>query len=172
MNIAEFAITKKTVTLVMCVMIIIGGILSFNKMGRLEDPEFVIKDAIVVTLYPGATPMEVAEEVTDTIETEIQQLPQLKEITSLSKAGISVIQVTIKEKYGRHSLPQIWDELRRRVGDAQMNLPPGVYPPIVNDNFGDVYGILLGVTFATILTLVVVPVFYGIFYRVPLTARA
>jgi multidrug efflux pump subunit AcrB len=146
MNIAEFAITKKTVTLVICVMIIIGGILSFNNMGRLEDPEFVIKDAIVVTLYPGATPMEVAEEVTDTIETEIQQLPQLKEITSLSKAGISVIQVSIKEKYGRRALPQIWDELRRRVGDAQMKLPPGVYPPIVNDNFGDVYGILLAIT--------------------------
>lgn len=146
MNIAEFAISKKTVTLVFCVLMIAGGILAYEKLGRLEDPEFVIKTAVVVTLYPGATPMEVAEEVTDAIETEIQQLPQLREVTSLSKAGISIITVEIKDKYDKESLPQVWDELRRRVGDARSELPPGAYPPIVNDNFGDVYGILLAVT--------------------------
>jgi len=146
MNIAEFAIRKKTVTLVLCGLMMVGGILAYEKLGRLEDPEFVIKTAVVVTLYPGATPTEVAEEVTDAIETEIQQLPQLKDITSLSKAGISIITVNIKDKYGKASLPQVWDELRRRVGDARSELPPGAYPPVVNDNFGDVYGILLAVT--------------------------
>jgi len=145
MNIAEFAIRKKTVSLVLCVLMIAGGIMAYQKIGRLEDPVFVIKTAVVITPYPGATPMEVAEEVTDTVETEIQQLPQLKNVISLSKAGISIITVNIKDKY-IDSLPQVWDELRRKVGDAASKLPPGAYSPIVNDDFGDVFGILLAVT--------------------------
>ncbi len=98
MNVAELAIQKKTVSLVMCLLIVVGGIVSYENLGRLEDPEFTIKTAVVTTAYPGATPMEVAEEVTDEIETAIQQLPQLKRVVSLSKAGLSIITVEIKDK--------------------------------------------------------------------------
>jgi len=146
MNIAEFSIQKKTITLVIAVLILVGGLSSYQNLGRLEDPEFTIKSAVVVTSYPGATPMETAEEVTDPIETEIQQLPQLKWITSRSNAGLSVITIEIKDKYGKDDLPQVWDELRRKVHDIQSKLPPGTLPSIVNDSFGDVYGILLAVT--------------------------
>lgn len=146
MNIAELSIKNKTVTLVFCFCIIIGGIFTYGNLGRLEDPEFTIKNAVVLTAYPGATPMEVAEEVTDKIEIAIQQMPQLDYIESTSKAGMSIITVTIKDKYDKYSLPQVWDELRRKVGDVQSELPPGTYPSIVNDSFGDVYGILLAVT--------------------------
>ena len=146
MNLAEYSIKKKTVTLVITVLLVIGGIVSFTKIGMLEDPEFTVKDAVVITAYPGASPQEVEEEVTDKVETAIQQLGQLDEIKSISKAGLSIITVTIKDKYGADDLPQVWDELRRKVGDVQGQLPPGTRPSIVNDDFGDVYGILLAVS--------------------------
>ncbi len=145
MNIAEMAIRYKTITLVMTFLIIGGGMWAYESIGRLEDPEFTIKNAQVFTSYPGATAMEVAEEVTDEIETAIQQLGQLKEITSISNAGMSTILVEVKDKYDKHSLPQVWDELRRKVNDAQSDLPPGAGPSIVYDDFGDVYGIFFAI---------------------------
>jgi len=146
MNLAEIAIKKKTVTLVFTVLLVIGGILSFQSIGKLEDPDFTIKDALVITAYPGASPFEVENEVTDLLETAIQQLGQLKELESISKAGLSVITVTTEDKYSTAELPQVWDELRRKVGDVQAQLPPGAHTSIVNDDFGDVFGILLAVS--------------------------
>jgi len=145
-NIAEFAIQKKIVTLVLCLVIIGTGIVSYENLGRLEDPEFTIKQAIVTTVYPGATPLEVAEEVTDEIETAIQQLPQLKRVVSVSKAGLSIVTAEIEDKYDKRTLPQVWDELRRKVRGVESRLPPGALTPMVNDDFGDVYGILLAAT--------------------------
>jgi len=89
--------------------------------------------------------MEVEKEVTEPLETAIQQLSALKRVESISKAGQSIITVEIKDKYGKSSLPQVWDELRRKVTDAQHKLPPGAAPSIVNDDYGDVYGILFAV---------------------------
>jgi len=146
MNIAEYAIRKRTITLFMTFLVFAGGILAYRNLGRLEDPEFTIKDAKVVTAYPGATPREVEEEVTDVLETEIQQLGQLDEITSMSKPGLSIITPTIKNKYDKSSLPQVWDELRRKVQAAQGKLPPGVSSSMVNDDFGDVFGVFFAVT--------------------------
>jgi multidrug efflux pump subunit AcrB len=146
MNLAEFSIRKKTTTIVLTAVAIIGGVLSFQSLGRLEDPEFTIKDAIVFTPYPGATPQEVEEEVTERIEEAVQSMGQLREVRSISKPGLSIVYVTIQDKYDKYTLPQVWDELRRKVGDIQGDLPPGVIPSIVNDDFGDVYGIFLGLT--------------------------
>ena len=145
MNIAELSIRYKTVTLVMTVLIIGGGILSYQRLGRLEDPEFTIKEAQVFTRYPGATAMEVAAEVTDEIETAVQQLGQLKLVTSISEPGLSTVRVEMKDKYDKNTLPQVWDELRRKVNDAQSKLPPGTSPSIVYDDFGDVYGVFYAV---------------------------
>ncbi len=103
MNIAEAAIRYKTITLVMTIMIIGGGALAYEQLGRLEDPEFTIKEAQVFTQYPGATAMEVAEEVTDEIETAVQQLGQVKLVTSISEAGLSTILVEVKDKYDKHT---------------------------------------------------------------------
>ncbi len=145
MNIAESSISNRTITLVMTVLLIVGGIYCYERLGRLEDPEFTVKAAQVFTLYPGATAMQVAEEVTDEIETAVQQLGQLKEITSISEAGKSTILVEIKDKYDKHSLPQVWDELRRKVGDCQSSLPPGTSTSIVFDDYGDVFGVFYAV---------------------------
>lgn len=143
MNTAEATIRYKTFSLVMVIVLIVGGVMSYEKLGRLEDPEFTIKDAQVITYYPGATPKEVAEEVTEKLERQIQKLGQLKRVESISQAGKSTITVKIKDKYTKKSLPQVWDELRRKINDVQGDMPPGARTSIVFDDYGDVYGILL-----------------------------
>ncbi len=145
MNIAEASIRYKTITIVLTLMLIGGGIFAYEKLGRLEDPEFTIKMAQVFTLYPGATAAQVAEEVTDPIERAVQQMGQLKQVTSMSEAGKSTVLVEIKDKYDKQTLPQVWDELRRKVGDVRKDLPPGTTPPMVFDDFGDVYGVFYAV---------------------------
>jgi multidrug efflux pump subunit AcrB len=145
MNIAEASIKNRIVTLTFAVVMLVGGIKAFNGLSRLEDPEFTIKDALVITPYPGASAAEVEEEVTDHIEIAVQQLGQLDEIESRSTRGMSNLTVSIKKQYDRDSLPQVWDELRRKVGDAQSGLPPGAGPSLVVDDFGDVYGIFVAI---------------------------
>ena len=146
MNIAELSIHKKVIVLFITFLTVGGGILAYENMGRLEDPEFTIKVAKVVTFYPGASAAEVQSEVTDVLETAIQQLPQLWRITSRSVDGMSIITPEIRQSYTASQMPQIWDELRRKVGDAQSQLPPGVLESIVNDDFGDVFGVYIAIT--------------------------
>ena len=146
MNLAEFSIKRRTTTLVLIAVALVGGIVSFNSLGRLEDPEFTIKEAVVMTQYPGASPREVEEEVTERIEEAIQAMGQLKEVRSLSRPGLSIVYAEMQEQFDKATLPQVWDELRRKVGDVQSQLPPGVLPSVVNDDFGDTYGVFLGLT--------------------------
>jgi multidrug efflux pump subunit AcrB len=146
MKIAEYALKKSTVLYFATVLLIAGGILSYQRLGRLEDPEFTIKIAVVTTLYPGASALEVEEEITDRLETAIQQLKQLDNVRSISREGVSIIFVEIQDRYDTSELPQIWDELRRKVNDVQGTLPQGTYPSVVNDDFGDVYGVFFALT--------------------------
>ncbi|UTV28712.1 efflux RND transporter permease subunit [Photobacterium atrarenae] len=145
-DIAAYFIQNKVISWMMTLIFLIGGTLSFFGLGRLEDPAFTIKDAMVVTAYPGATPLQVEEEVTYPIEKEIQQLAYVDEINSISSRGLSQITVTMKNNYGPDDLPQIWDELRRKVNDLTPSLSPGVQAPQVIDDFGDVFGVLLAIT--------------------------
>ncbi|EGQ9233846.1 efflux RND transporter permease subunit VmeI [Vibrio alginolyticus] len=145
-GIAAYFIRNRVISWMVALIFLIGGIAAFFGLGRLEDPAFTIKDAMVVTSYPGATPQQVEEEVTYPIEKAIQQLTYVDEVNSISSRGLSQITVTMKNNYGPDDLPQIWDELRRKVNDLKGTLPPGVNEPQVIDDFGDVYGILLAVT--------------------------
>ncbi|PMG76538.1 multidrug transporter AcrB [Shewanella sp. 10N.286.51.B7] len=146
MNIAGYFVKNTVISWMFTLILLIGGLMAFTGLGQLEDPPFTIKDAVVVTLYPGATSTEVEEEVTYPIEKAIQALPYVDYIRSLSTSGMSQITVTMKNVYGPEELPQIWDELRRKVNDMSASLPPGGQTPIVNDDFGDVYGIMLMVS--------------------------
>ena len=120
MNFADIAIKNKTTTLVLTFCATVGGILAYQTLGRLEDPEFTIKDAIITTPYPGASAQEVEEEVTDRIELAVQQLGQLKEIReSTSYRGLSVVKARIKDRYDKFAIPQVWDELRRKVNSKR-----------------------------------------------------
>lgn len=118
----------------------VGGIYALLNIGRLEDPLFTIKSAVIVTAYPGASAQQVEEEVTLPLENALQRLPSLDNVSSISANGLSQITVNIHTRYLADQLPQIWDELRRRVDDAARQFPPGVQAPLVNDDFGDVYG--------------------------------
>jgi len=146
MNPAVFAIEKRTVSLVLTVLMVVLGILAYRSLPRLEDPEFTIKTALVVTPYPGASAAEVAEEVSNVIEMAAQEMSQLDYVESRSERGRSTVHVHIQEKFTSADLPQVWDELRRKVNDAQRMLPPGAGPSLVIDNFGDVYGVLFALT--------------------------
>ncbi|WP_312055530.1 efflux RND transporter permease subunit [Pantoea brenneri] len=118
----------------------VGGIYALLNIGRLEDPLFTIKSAVIVTHYPGASAQQVEEEVTLPLENALQRLPSLDNVSSISANGLSQITVNIHTSYLADQLPQIWDELRRQVDDATRQFPPGVQAPLVNDDFGDVYG--------------------------------
>ncbi|MFZ3408953.1 efflux RND transporter permease subunit [Vibrio chagasii] len=145
-GVAAYFIRNRVISWMLSLIFLIGGVSAFFGLGRLEDPAFTIKDAMVVTSYPGATPQQVEEEVTYPLEKAIQQLTYVDEVNSISSRGLSQVTVTMKNNYGPDDLPQIWDELRRKVNDLKVSLPPGVNDPQVIDDFGDVYGILLAVT--------------------------
>ena len=146
MNIAEWSIQRSVITWVLTILLVVVGWVSFNRLPRLEDPEFTIKEATVVTPYPGASAGEVEEEVTNVIEKACQELGQLDRVESRSSRGLSIVKAIMKDKYDKQSLPQVWDELRRKVNDFQTKLPPGAGPSMVNDDFGDVYGIYVAIT--------------------------
>ncbi len=115
-------------------------------MGQLEDPEFTVKTASIVTEYPGASAEEVELEVTDLIETKLQEMVEVKRIYSNSRAGKSIIKVDIQNEYWADRLPQVWDVMRKKIKDIQPTLPPGVKEPVIGDDFGFVYGFMLSVS--------------------------
>jgi len=141
MNIAEFSIRNNVITITLTLMFIVAGIFAYGKLSRLEDPEFTIKEAVVTTPYPGASAEEVEQEVSNVIEKACQELGELMRVESFSERGMSTVKVTIKDQYDKKTLPQVWDLLRRKVNDYQSQLPPGAGPSLVNDDFGDVYGV-------------------------------
>jgi len=145
MNIAEFSIRNKLISWLITIILLVGGAISFSGLSQLEDPEFTIKDAVIVTQYPGASPQQVEEEVTYPLENALQQLAYVDYVRSVSTTGLSQITVTMKRQYNKNHLPQIWDELRRKINDLAPSLPPGVLPPLVNDDFGDIFGLLYAV---------------------------
>ncbi|MCL6272137.1 efflux RND transporter permease subunit [Sansalvadorimonas sp. 2012CJ34-2] len=146
MNISEYSLRNKVISWLFVVLLLVGGSISFTQLGQLEFPEFPIPQAMVNTVYPGASPEQVEEEVTLPIEKAIQQLEYVKHISSVSSAGVSQIEVELKETFPVHTHPQIWDEMRRKVDDIQSQLPPGVMTSVVNDDFGDVFGIMLNIS--------------------------
>ncbi len=146
MNLPRFAIEHKTLTNFVVVLLVVGGLWSYTQLGRLEDPDFTVKIGIVITQYPGASPEEVELEVTDRIEQAIQEMPQLDTLYSFSRAGLSIIKVDMKQEYWADRLPQVWDEMRKKIRDIIPQLPPGVQKPNIIDDFSFVFGFVLAVT--------------------------
>ncbi len=145
-DIAKASIQKPVNTWLVVLLLVVGGILGLNSIGQLEDPDFTIKQVKVITHYPGANAIQVEQEVTEYLETVIQQMSQLKRVTSVSRPGQSEITVEVQERFKGDQLTQIWDELRKKIRDAENGLPNGSYPPAVIDDFGDVYGLYFALT--------------------------
>lgn len=146
MRIARASIDRPLYTWLTILIALFGGIWGFLSLGRLEDPAFTIKNAVIVTQYPGATAEQVALEVSEPLESAIQQMGEVDTITSLNQPGQSLIEVEIKSTYDGSELPAIWTRLRAKVRDAARGLPSGVNQPYVNDGFGDVFGLFYAVT--------------------------
>jgi multidrug efflux pump subunit AcrB len=144
MNITKFALEKSTVTAVFCFILLVYGILSFMDLPRAKDPGFIIRTATVVTYFPGASAKRVEQLVTDKLEKTIQEMPEIDNMKSTSKNGVSIIFVNILEKH--KNMREIWDSLRRKVEKGSRYLPNGTSKPIVNDEFGDVYGTIISIT--------------------------
>ena len=136
MNIARGSIERPVITWLIILGCLLGGIWAFTSLGRLEDPAFTIKTAVVVTQYPGADAAQVAREVSEPIESEIQKMSEVKDVRSMNQPGLSWITVNMKDQFDGTELPQIWTKLRNRVGAAR--LPSGAQTPFVNDGFGAV----------------------------------
>ncbi|MEM7460392.1 MAG: efflux RND transporter permease subunit, partial [Pseudomonadota bacterium] len=143
MNIAEWSIRNPMLCSIAMIIALVGGWMAFNNMARFEDPEFTIRVAKVITQYPGASPEEVMNEVTEPLETALQQLPEVKSVSSVSSAGLSDISVEIRyeDSTTKSDLQLVWTKVRNKIADSERELPPGASTPIVNDDFGDVYGI-------------------------------
>ncbi|KIP77175.1 transporter [Vibrio harveyi] len=144
-NLAEFAIRQRTFVLFFIALSVVAGLYSYFDLGKLEDPSFTVKTAVVVTLYPGASAEEVEQQVTDTIETKLQEMAELNRLRSLSRPGMSMVFVDLKESLNSKALPQQWDLLRRKVDDVKLQLPSTAQISIVQDEFSEVYGMLFSI---------------------------
>ncbi|MGI9342657.1 MAG: efflux RND transporter permease subunit, partial [Gammaproteobacteria bacterium] len=144
MDLTRFAIEKSRVFVALLLIVLISGVSAYLGMPRSEDPGFIIRTALVQTFFPGASPERVEMLVTDKLEKVIQEIPELDFISSQTKAGVSLVFVNVREEYT--DVRPIWDNLRRKVERATSELPENVIGPIVNDEFGDVFGSLIAIT--------------------------
>ena len=145
MNLAKFSIEKNRITLMVLATIILMGLAMYSDLSRDSMPPFTVRVATVVSSFPGASPERVEQLVTDKIEKVAQELPELKEVNSTSRAGLSVVSVTLKDEIDPNNLQEVWDRLRRKLSSLR-GLPQGVTPDLEDDGIGDVYGIVVGIT--------------------------
>lgn len=146
MNIPKYSLENKKIIYFFLAIMLIGGIYSFFKLPKKEDAPFVIKQAVLVTQYPGATPLEVEKLVTEPIEREIQSMSDVLQIKSESYFGMSKITIELQPTLAPDYMPVKWDELRRKVANIQPRLPSGASSINVSDDFGDVFGIYYALT--------------------------
>lgn len=145
-NFASWAIDHKILVYFFAFLTLVMGLFSFKTLGRSEDPSFPVKEMVISSAWPGATAQEVEEHLTNTIEKEVQNLPQVDKITSYSRPGISVVKVALKDETPTSQVRQRWLELRNMLGDIKDDLPTGTYGPYFNDRFDDVYGNIYALT--------------------------
>ncbi|MEM6378600.1 MAG: efflux RND transporter permease subunit, partial [Bacteroidota bacterium] len=145
MNLAKFSIEKTTIVVTILLTVILAGITSYKNLARDSMPSFTIRMATVVTAFPGASPQRVEQLVTDKIEKKAQELPELDEVTSTSRTGLSVVRVALKDEVPSKDMQAVWDRLRRKLNTIE-GLPDGVVPTLDDEGIGEVYGIVVGLT--------------------------
>lgn len=146
MKIIDYSIKNTVVVRFLVFLLVLGGIFSYSKLGKLEDPEFKIKEALIITLYPEADAHTVELQVTNKIEEAVNKLPNVDFIQSVSKPGYSEVKLKLDEGIPAKEVDQYWDNLRKKIDDVKLYLPIGTIPPVVLDDYGSVYGMFLAVT--------------------------
>ena len=139
MSVARASLKRRAVVLFLCALVAIAGVAAYFRIGKLEDPSFTIKTAVVTIVYPGSTAYEVEREATSRVEDAVQAMGEIKRLRSRSVPGMAIVYVDIKDKYTSKDLPEIWDVLRQKLNDVQVSMPAGSAIMVDND-FGDVYG--------------------------------
>ena len=146
MSLPEYSLRNSKIVGFFLAVLVLGGLSGFVRMGKKEDSTFVIKSAVITVVYPGATPLEVEQLVTEPVEREVQSMRRVHKITSDSYYGMSRIMVEVEPSVHPSEIPQLWDELRRKVMNITPSLPDGVANVTVSDDFGDVYGMYYGIS--------------------------
>ncbi|UYN93068.1 MAG: efflux RND transporter permease subunit [Enhydrobacter sp.] len=142
LNLSELALRNSTLTVFFMVALTLAGIYAYFSLGRAEDPPFTIKQMVVSAAWPGATSREVEQQVTDKIETKLQELPYFYNVTSYTKPGETVIYVSLRDDVPPSRVPELWYQVRKKVGDIRSSLPQGVLGPFFNDEYGDTYSLI------------------------------
>lgn len=153
MNLSNLAIKYSRITYLLLIIMLVGGVISFDKLAKKEDAPFVIKQAVLMCSYPGASPKEVEELITEPIEREVQSMQGVKSVKSESYFALSKITVELQPSINPDLIPQKWDELRRKTLNIQPKLPTGASEITVSDDFGDVFGIYFALTKSDAITL-------------------
>ena len=143
-NPTEWAIRHKALVIYFMLVCLVAGFSAYQHLGRNEDPEFTVKTMVVQTLWPGATQEETMQQVTDRIEKKLQDTPNLYYLKSYTVAGTSTVFVYLLESTPKKDVPDLWYQVRKKVGDIRQTLPQGIVGPFFNDEFGDTYGIIYG----------------------------
>ncbi|WP_181702129.1 efflux RND transporter permease subunit [Chthonobacter albigriseus] len=138
LNLSRWAVTHQALVLFLIIVISLGGVFSYARLGRAEDPAFTIKAMIISAVWPGATSEEMQRQVADPIEKTLQEVPHFDKVRTYSKAGQTFLQLALKDSTPPAEVDDIWYQVRKRVGDIRGSLPAGVIGPFFNDEFGDV----------------------------------
>jgi multidrug efflux pump subunit AcrB len=145
-NLSRWALEHKSFVVYLMLVVALAGIFEYRQLGRDEDPPFTIKTMVVKTLWPGATTLETTQQVTDRVEKKLEELPNLDYLKSYTKPGESVVFVYLKDSTRAAQVPDLWYQVRKKVGDIRKDLPPGVQGPFFNDEFGDTYALIFAMT--------------------------
>jgi len=146
-NLSEWALNHKALVVFFMIIFAVAGAMAYRSLGREEDPAFAVNTMIVQTNWPGATTLDTMRQVTDRIEKKLQETPRLDYTKSYTKPGVSVVYVNVLDSTPASMLPDIWYQVRKKVGDIRQTLPAGVQGPFFNDEFGDVYGVIYGLIY-------------------------
>jgi multidrug efflux pump subunit AcrB len=145
-NLSEWALNNRSLTVYLMIMAVVAGLFAFVKLGRNEDPSFVIKTMVVQAAWPGASVDDMLKQVTERLERTLQETPKLDFLRSFTRAGVTTIFVNLKDSTRGREIPDIWYHVRKSISDMRHTLPTGVVGPGFNDEFGDTFGIIYGFT--------------------------
>lgn len=145
-NLSEWALRHRSVVIYFMAVAVVAGLLAYQRLGRGEDPTFVIKTMVVQAAWPGASVEETLKQVTERLERKLQEVPKLDFLRSYTSAGMTTIFVNLKGSATGAEVPDIWYQVRKSIGDIRHTLPAGVIGPGFNDEFGDTFGIIYGFT--------------------------
>ena len=145
-NLSRWALNNRSLVIYLMITAVLAGVFSYKRLGRAEDPTFVVKTMVVQAAWPGATIEDTLNQVTERLERTLQETEQLDFLRSYTKAGVATIFVNLRGDTTAREVREIWDEVRRNVADMRHTLPMGIVGPGFNDNFGDTFGIIYGFT--------------------------